>query len=62
MRIFSRYTDKYHGKGFYRYGSQRCSDLEVAQVDHSIHHLADAETVAKVMEWVVAVVFLDCQL
>lgn len=47
---------------FDHYGSQRRSHLKVAQVDHSVHHLADAEAVTEVMERVVAVIFLDCQL
>ena len=35
---------------------------QLAQVDHPVHHLGDAETVAKVVEWVVSVVLLDAKL
>lgn len=31
-------------------------------MDHSVHHLTDAEAVTEVMEGVVSVIFLDCQL
>lgn len=36
--------------------------LEVAEVDHAIHHLADTEAVAEVVKRVVTVVLLNCQL
>lgn len=36
--------------------------LEVAEVDHAIHHLTNAEAVAEVVERVVTVVLLNCQL
>lgn len=36
--------------------------LQVAEVDHPIHHLTDTEAVAEVVERVVPVVLLNCQL
>ena len=36
--------------------------LEVAEMDHPIHHLADAEAMAEVVEGVATVVLLDAQL
>lgn len=36
--------------------------LQAAEADHAVHHLADAETVAEVVEGVVLVVVVDTQL
>lgn len=36
--------------------------LQVAQVNHAVHHLADAEAVTEVVEGVAAVVLLNAQL
>lgn len=33
--------------------------MQFTQVDHSVHHLCDAETVSKVMERIVSVIFLN---
>jgi len=35
---------------------------QLTQVYQSVHHLRDAETMAKVVEWIVAIVLLDAQL
>ena len=36
--------------------------LEIAQVDHAVHHLRHAEAVPEVVERVVAIILLDAQL
>lgn len=41
---------------------KRVRYLEVAEVDHAIHHLTDTEAVAEVVKRVVTVVLLNCQL
>jgi len=36
--------------------------MELAEVDHTIHHLGNTKAVSKVVKWVVSVVFLNAQL
>lgn len=36
--------------------------LEVAEVDHAVHHLCNAKAVAEVVEWVVPVVVMNTEL
>lgn len=36
--------------------------LQVAEVDHAVHHLCDTEAVAEVVEWVVPVVVMNTEL
>lgn len=50
-------------------GSEQYADVllghclvKLAQVDHTVHHLSDAEAVPEVVEWIVSVVLLYAQL
>lgn len=40
----------------------KSSHLEVAEVDHAVHHLTHAETMTEIMERVASVIFLNAQL
>lgn len=42
--------------------SSAASHLQAAEADHAVHHLADAEAVAEVMEGVTPVVIVNAQL
>lgn len=44
------------------HADKRAAYLKVAEVNHPIHHLANTEAVTKVVEGVIAVVFLNSQL